>query len=57
MFIGGYYALDATFFLINGFMTGQKFIDNIVLNGPHIGITVLIIFALYHSIKKIELKK
>lgn len=56
MLIGGYYSLDATFFVINGFFTGQPIIQNILLNGPHIGITVLVIFALYHSVKKIELK-
>lgn len=54
--IGGYYALDATFFILNGFFTGQAIIDNLLLNGPHIGITVLIIFALYNSIRHIELK-
>ena len=56
MLVGGYYALDATFFVINGIFTGQNLIDNILLNGPHIGITALVIFALYHSVKKIELK-
>ncbi len=56
MLIGGYYSLDATFYLINGAMTHQSLIDNILLNGPHIGITVLIIFALYSSVKKIDLK-
>lgn len=56
MLIGGYYALDALFFVVNGFFTGQNLIDNFLLNGPHIGITVLIIFALYYSVKKIELK-
>ncbi len=57
MFIGGYYSLDATFFIINGFITGQGFIENIMLNGPHIGITALIIFALFKSLKKIELNQ
>ena len=56
MFVGGYYALDALFFVINGFFTGQNIVDNFLLNGPHIGIAVLVIFALYHSVKKIELK-
>ena len=56
MLIGGYYALDALFFVVNGFFTGQNVIENFLLNGPHIGIAVLIIFALYHSVKKIELK-
>ena len=56
MLVGGYYALDATFFVVNGFFTGQNVIDNFLLNGPHIGITVLVIFALCHSVKRIELK-
>ena len=56
MLIGGYYSLDATFFIVNGFVTGQPFIQNILLNGPHIGITVLVIIALCSSVKKIELK-
>ena len=55
MLIGGYYALDMTFFVLNGFATKQPLIDNLLLNGPHIGITVLIAFALFRSIKHIEL--
>ena len=55
MVIGGYYALDALFFVVNGFATGQDVIGNILLNGPHIGITILITFALYMSVRKIEL--
>ncbi len=57
MLIGGYYSLDATFFIVNGFATGQPIIENILLNGPHIGITVLVIIALYCSVKRIELKQ
>lgn len=56
MLIGGYYALDATFFLINGFITGQSMVDNIMLNGPHIGITVLILYALSKALKSIEIR-
>lgn len=55
MLIGGYYFLDATFFVINGFLTGQSFLENISLNIPHIGISVLIAHALYRCIKKVEL--
>ncbi len=54
--IGGYYSLDALFYIINGFITGQSTVDNLMLNGPHIGITVLIIFALSKSLKSIELR-
>lgn len=54
--IGGYYSLDATFFIVNGFMTGQPFVENLLLNVPHIGITALVFYALYNSLKKIDLK-
>lgn len=54
MLIGGYYALDALFFVVNGFMTGQGIVDNFMLNGPHIGITVLVTYALYKAVKHIE---
>lgn len=54
--IGGYYVLDALFYLVNGFATGQSLIDNILLNGPHIAISVAIYFALRASIMKLELK-
>lgn len=55
MIIGGYYALDALFTVVNGFATGQGIIDNLLLNGPHIGITILVIFALSMSVRHIEL--
>ena len=56
IFIGGYYSLDALFHILNGFATGQNIIDNILLNGPHIGITILVAYALLKSIKHVELK-
>jgi hypothetical protein len=55
MLVGGYYALDATFFILNGIFTKQPLIENLSLNIPHIGITVLVIYALRKSLKKIEL--
>ncbi len=55
--IGGYYALDATFFIVNGFATGQGLVDNLMLNGPHIGITVLVAYALMKSVRRIELNE
>ena len=55
--IGGYYALDALFFVVYGFVTGQGIIDNLMLNGPHIGITVLVTYALAKSIKRLELNE
>lgn len=57
MLIGGYYSLDALFFVVNGFVTGQGVIDNFMLNGPHIGICVLVLFALLRSVKSIELNE
>jgi hypothetical protein len=57
MLIGGYYALDALFFIVYGFITGQGIIDNLMLNGPHIGITVLVAYALKKSIKHLELNE
>lgn len=55
MTIGGYYALDALFTVVYGFLVGQGIVYNILLNGPHIGITVLVIIALYYSVKHIQL--
>lgn len=57
MLIGGYYALDALFFVVTGFVAGQGAIDNFMLNGPHIGIAVLVAFALIRSVKRIELNE
>ena len=57
MLIGGYYALDATFFIVNGIATKQPLIDNLLLNGPHIGITILVAYALLKSIKYVALKE
>ena len=55
MVIGGYYALDALFFVVNGFATGQGVVDNLLLNGPHIGIAVLVSIALMQSVTHIAL--
>ena len=56
MLIGGYYSLDATFFIINGFLTKQPLTENVQLNFPHVVIMVLVAIALTHSVRKIELK-
>jgi hypothetical protein len=56
MLIGGYYSLDAIFFIINGFMTGQPVSENVQLNFPHVAIMVLVAIALRASVKKIELR-
>lgn len=55
MLVGGYYALDALFFVVNGMMIGQGLIDNLLLNGPHIAIAVLVFIALKHSVENIIL--
>lgn len=55
MLIGGYYSLDALFFVVNGFVTGQSIVENFMLNAPHIGIAALVTFALYKSVRKIDL--
>jgi hypothetical protein len=56
MLIGGYYSLDAIFFIINGIMTGQAFSENIQLNLPHVMIMIFVIIALRASVRKIELR-
>ncbi|MEN9622166.1 MAG: hypothetical protein RLZZ67_600 [Candidatus Parcubacteria bacterium] len=55
MIIGGYYFLDASFFVINGFATSQPIMENLALNFPHIVITALVAVALSKSVKNIEL--
>ena len=55
MVIGGYYALDALFYVVNGVITGQGIIGNLLLNGPHIGITVLVFIALRLAVKHIDI--
>ncbi len=55
MLVGGYYTLDALFFVINGSVTGQSVMDNLMLNIPHIIIALLVGFALSKSVKNIEL--
>ncbi|MEK7641361.1 MAG: DUF4383 domain-containing protein [Patescibacteria group bacterium] len=55
MLVGGYYTLDALFFVINGFMTSQPIIDNLSLNVPHIIIAALVAIALKKSVRNIEL--
>lgn len=55
MVIGGYYSLDALFFVVNGFFTGQGIIDNLLLNGPHICIGILVFIALKKSVRQIDI--
>lgn len=56
MVFGGYYTLDATFYILHGLATHQPLIENIFLNGPHVGISLLSLTGLYFSVKKLELK-
>lgn len=56
MLFGGYYTLDALFYIVNGFATGQSIVDNFLLNAPHVGISILAGIAIAFSVKKIELK-
>ena len=56
MLVGGYYSLDALFFIVNGFAIGQGVIDNLLLNAPHIMIGVLVFIALRSSVINIALK-
>lgn len=57
MVIGGYYALDALFFILNGFATNQPLIDNLLLNGPHIIITIAVIIALRSAVDSVVLRE
>lgn len=54
--VGGYYALDATFYLLYGFAAGQPLMDNVLLNGPHVAITILVGYALWSSVERVVLK-
>ncbi len=55
MLIGGYYSLDALFSLVFGVVTRQGLVENFLLNGPHIGISALVAFALYTTVAHISL--
>lgn len=56
MLVGGYYSMDALFFVVNGLFEGQAIIDNFLLNAPHILISVLVVVALRSSVAEIKLK-
>lgn len=56
MLFGAYYSLDAIFYILNGFATGQPIMDNLMMNLPHVGIGVLAAISLYYSVKKIDLR-
>ncbi len=54
---GSYYTLDAVFYILNGFAIKQPLIDNMLLNIPHIGISVLCFVVVFLSVKQLEFKK
>lgn len=56
MVFGGYYMLDAVFFILNGFVTHQSLLANFMLNVPHVGIAVLSGIGIYYSVRNIDLK-
>ncbi len=49
---GSYYALDATFFLIYGLMNDRPFMDDILLNLPHVIIAASMFFIAYPLAKR-----
>jgi hypothetical protein len=57
MLVGGYYTLDALFFVVTGIVTGESIIENLLLNGPHIGISILVFIALKKSVDRIVLRE
>ena len=44
---GSYYALDAIFFLVNGVVTAQPPMDNLMLNAPHVAISAIMLTLAY----------
>ncbi|WP_331128996.1 hypothetical protein [Longimicrobium sp.] len=44
---GSYYALDATFYLLNGFVNDLPWTDDIVLNLPHVVVSTVMLAAAY----------
>jgi hypothetical protein len=44
---GWYYALDAAFFLLYGFVNDKPFIADIMLNAPHVAIAVIMLGLVY----------
>jgi hypothetical protein len=44
---GSYYALDATFYLLNGFVNDLPWKDDILLNLPHVVVSSIMLGAAY----------
>jgi hypothetical protein len=44
---GWYYALDAIFFLLYGTVNDKPWYADIMLNAPHVGIAVILLYLVY----------
>ena len=44
---GWYYALDAVFFLLYGFVNDKPWMADIALNAPHVGISAILLYLVY----------
>ena len=44
---GWYYAFDAVFFLLYGFVNDKPWIADIALNAPHVGISAILLYLVY----------
>lgn len=44
---GSYYALDAIFFLLYGFVNEKTWVQDLALNAPHVGISAAMLFLAY----------
>ena len=44
---GSYYALDATFYLLNGFVNDLPWTSDIMLNLPHVVVSSVMLFTAY----------
>ena len=44
---GSYYALDATFYLLNGFVNDLRWTDDIMLNLPHVVVSSVMLAVAY----------
>ena len=44
---GWYYALDAVFFLLYGFVNDKPWYADIALNAPHVGLSAILLYLVY----------
>jgi hypothetical protein len=45
---GWYYAMDASIYLITGFIQGHAVVSNVLLNLPHVIISAIMLYIAYH---------